>query len=302
MEQIQKTTAIIQKNVQLLTSGHDSGFAYFSKSERKPLPNIRKIKEIMELIKSIIFPEFYGQSGSIYETNDYFIGSCLERLYFLLEKQISYSLNFQDNEEAAGQNEKDLALRFIDRIPEIRRMIYTDVKAVKDGDPAAKNFGEVIYCYPAITCMLHYRSAHELINLDIPVLPRIITEMAHSLTGIDIHPRAKIGEYFSIDHGTGIVVGETCIIGNHVSLYQGVTLGARSFTLDERGLPMDIPRHPIIEDNVIIYSNATVLGRITIGEGAVIGGNIWITQSVPAGCRVVQQRAMSSLFIDGAGI
>lgn len=302
MDSNQKTTEIIQKNIELLTSDFDSAFGHFSQSNRKPLPNLQKIKEIMELIKAVIFPEFYGQSGSIFETHAYYIGSRLERLFFLLEKQISYSLNFQENKSDAPMDEKELALRFIDRIPEIRRMIYTDVEAVKDGDPAAKNYGEVIYCYPAILCMVYYRTAHELINLNIPVLPRIITEMAHSLTGIDIHPRAKIGEYFSIDHGTGVVIGETCIIGKHVSLYQGVTLGARSFTLDERGLPMDIPRHPIIEDHVIIYSNATVLGRVTIGEGAIIGGNVWVTQSVPKRGRVVQQRAISSAFIDGAGI
>lgn len=149
---------------------------------------------------------------------------------------------------------------------------------------------EIIFCYPAVYALLHQRVAHELFELGVPVLPRIITEMAHSQTGIDIHPGAQIGEYFSIDHGTGIVVGQTAIIGNHVRLYQGVTLGAKSFTLDEEGLPIDLPRHPIIEDYVTIYSNASILGRITIGRGSIIGGNIWLTHSVPPNSKISQSR------------
>ena len=139
---------------------------------------------------------------------------------------------------------------------------------------------------------MHQRVAHELFKLRVPVIPRIITEMAHSRTGIDIHPGAEIGAYFSIDHGTGVVVGQTAIIGNHVRLYQGVTLGAKNFTLDEEGLPMDVPRHPIIEDDVTIYSNASVLGRVTIGKGSVIGGNIWLTHSVPPYSKITQTRAV----------
>ena len=160
----------------------------------------------------------------------------------------------------------------------------------------------MIFCYPAIISMIHYRVAHELLLLGIPVIPRIITELAHSATGIDIHPGAQIGEYFSIDHGTGVVIGETCIIGNRVRLYQGVTLGAKSFTLDERGLPVNVPRHPILEDNVIVYSNSTILGRITIGHDSVIGGNVWQTSSVPPHSRVLQQKAVASVFTDGLGI
>jgi serine O-acetyltransferase len=153
-----------------------------------------------------------------------------------------------------------------------------------DGDPAAKSVSEIIFCYPAVYALLHQRVAHELFELGVPVLPRIITEMAHSQTGIDIHPGAQIGEYFSIDHGTGIVVGQTAIIGNHVRLYQGVTLGAKSFTLDEEGLPIDLPRHPIIEDYVTIYSNASILGRITIGRGSIIGGTSQF-QDISITCR-----------------
>jgi serine O-acetyltransferase len=165
-----------------------------------------------------------------------------------------------------------------------------------------RNYGEVIFCYPVVQAMVHYRMAHELLQMGIPVLPRIITELAHSATGIDIHPGATIGEYFSIDHGTGVVIGETCIIGNHVTLYQGVTLGAKNFSLDSHGHPRNIPRHPIIEDNVTVYSNSTLLGRITVGHDSVIGGNVWLTHDVSPGSRVLQNKATTSMFIDGLGI
>ena len=194
------------------------------------------------------------------------------------------------------QKASDMAMAFINRIPHVKYLLSTDVKAILDGDPAAKSVSEIIFCYPAILAMLHQRVAHELYVQGIPVLPRIITEMAHSRTGIDIHPGACIGEYFSMDHGTGIVIGQTAIIGNHVRLYQGVTLGAKSFTLDDEGLPMDVPRHPIIEDDVTIYSNASVLGRITIGKGSIIGGNIWLTHSVPPGSKIVQSRVVEDNF------
>jgi serine O-acetyltransferase len=166
------------------------------------------------------------------------------------------------------------------------------VEAAYNGDPAAKSFGEVISCYPAIRAISNYRIAHKLLELGVPLIPRIITEMAHSETGIDIHPGAKIGSHFTIDHGTGVVIGETSIIGNYVKLYQGVTLGARSFPLDSDGRPIKgIPRHPILEDHVIVYSNATILGRITIGHHATVGGNIWVTEDVPAGTRIIQTKA-----------
>ena len=148
----------------------------------------------------------------------------------------------------------------------------------------------MILCYPSLVAMIHYRMAHRLLELGVPILPRIITELAHSLTGIDIHPGARIGEYFSIDHGTGVVIGETAIIGNHVQLYQGVTLGAKSFKFDENGNPINVPRHPIIEDNVVIYSNTSVLGRVTIGHDSIIGGNVWLTQDLPPYSKFFQNR------------
>ena len=154
-------------------------------------------------------------------------------------------------------------------------MLATDVEAAYNGDPAAESYGEIISCYPIIKALSSYRIAHELLVLGVPLIPRIISEMAHSETGIDIHPGAQIGHHFTIDHGTGVVIGSTCVIGNHVKLYQGVTLGAKSFPLDENGNPIKgIPRHPILEDDVVVYANATILGRIRIGKGSTIGGNI----------------------------
>ena len=193
-------------------------------------------------------------------------------------------------------------MSFIDRLPEVKRMLYTDVEAMFENDPAANNYGEVIVCYPVVNAMTHYRIAHELHVLGIPVLPRIITELAHSKTGIDIHPGATIGEYFSIDHGTGVVIGETAIIGNHVTLYQGVTLGAKSFKYDEEGHMVNCPRHPIIEDYVTVYSNSSVLGRITLGHHSIVGGNIWLTHSIPPHTKILQSKAIDVSFSDGLGI
>ena len=185
-----------------------------------------------------------------------------------------------------------IAAEFLKSLPELRKILTTDVIAAYNGDPAAESYGEVIFCYPAIRAISNHRIAHQLLKLGVPLIPRMISEMAHSETGIDIHPAATIGSYFTIDHGTGVVIGATAIIGNNVKIYQGVTLGAKSFPLDENGNPIKgIPRHPIIKDNVIIYSNASILGRITIGEGATIGGNIWVTEDVPAGARVMQSKA-----------
>ena len=161
--------------------------------------------------------------------------------------------------------------------------------AAFNGDPAAKSYGEIIFCYPTIRALTNYRVANQLLKLGVPLIPRILSEMAHSETGIDIHPGAEIGESFTIDHGTGVVIGETCIIGKNVKLYQGVTLGAKSFPLDENGNPIKgIPRHPIVEDNVVIYAGATILGRITVGANSTIGGNLWVTNNVPSNSKLIQ--------------
>lgn len=265
-----------------------------------PLPSGKSLRRIVELAREILFPGYFGNSTVHRRTINYHIGVNVEELFGLLTEQIQAGLCFglennpseniikkiPDRDTAAS-----IAARFISKLPEIRRILATDVEAAYYGDPAATCFGEIICCYPIIRAITNYRIAHELYMLNVPLIPRIITEMAHSETGIDIHPGAQIGHHFTIDHGTGVVIGATCIIGNNVKLYQGVTLGAKSFPLDENGNPIKgIARHPILEDNVIVYSNATILGRITIGKGATIGGNIWVTESVPARARIVQRR------------
>lgn len=262
------------------------------------LPNAEHLKELIDLLKIILFPGFFGDACA----DEKAMTACLDRLYSLLDGQIYSGLCFAGGEPSPALLSAAHTQTFISRLPAIKRLLTTDVKAVKDCDPAATGYGEVIFCYPAIQAMLHYRVAHELLRIGVPLLPRIITELAHAMTGIDIHPGAQIGDYFSIDHGTGVVIGETCIIGNHVRLYQGVTLGAKGFVLDGDGLPINLPRHPVIEDNVIIYSNSTILGRITIGHDSIIGGNIWQVYSVPPHSRIVQKKATTTAFIDGLGI
>ncbi len=196
----------------------------------------------------------------------------------------------------------DTSRRLLEALPELRRRLGTDVRAVFDGDPAAGSFEEVILCYPALVALTHYRLAHALWRCGVPILPRMITERAHAATGIDIHPGATIGDSFSIDHGTGVVIGETCIIGSHVRLYQGVTLGAKSFKFDAEGHILREPRHPILEDRVVVYSNSSILGRVRIGHDSVIGGNVWQTTDLPPYSRVVQGRASISTFENGGGI
>jgi len=267
-------------------------------SAHYPMPSITDLEEIVNLIRQIIFPGFFGSSLIRKESVSYYTGVNVEKLYELLTKEVFAGLCFELTEEEIqkyGRGDKlrhkadGIAAEFISKLPEIRNILVTDVEAAYLGDPAAQNRGEVIFCYPAVRTISSYRVAHALYNLKVPLIPRIITEMAHSETGIDIHPRATIGEYFTIDHGTGVVIGATTIIGNNVQLYQGVTLGAKSFPLDENGNPIKgIDRHPIIEDNVIIYAQATILGRVTVGANSVIGGNVWITEDVPPNSKIVQ--------------
>lgn len=266
-------------------------------TDGNPLPSGAMLCEIVELARAILFPGYFGNATLNSRTINYHIGVNVERLMELLTQQILAGLcSVEENSNQAYGEElrlkaAGLSAQFIARLPQIRRLLATDVEAAYNGDPAATSYGEVISCYPAIKAISNYRIAHQLRELGVPLIPRIITEMAHSETGIDIHPGAQIGSHFTIDHGTGVVIGETCIIGRNVKLYQGVTLGAKSFPLDEDGKPIKgIPRHPILEDDVIIYSNATILGRITIGRGATVGGNIWVTQDVAPGDRIVQRK------------
>lgn len=273
------------------------------KTEGGKQPSIIVIERIIDLLKQIIFPGYFGAEIKSKESRFYHVGASIEALEKDLREQICLSFKSFKDEVVCEEDSDKIALDFINQIPEIKRVLYTDIEAMSVADPAVTAYGEIIFCYPIIQVMLNYRVAHALLKLGVPVLPRIMTEMAHSKTGIDIHPGAQIGEYFSIDHGTGVVIGETCIIGNHVTLYQGVTLGAKKFTYNEHGVPVNTPRHPILEDNVTVYSNSSILGRITIGHDTVVGGNIWLTESVKPYSKIVQQRAMSeTLFTDGAGI
>ena len=254
-----------------------------------PLPSGKALEEIVELSRAIIFPGYYGKSSVNTQTIKYHIGVNAERMQKLLYEQILAGLCFGDMCEKPDDNKfielrkqaETISIKLVSLLPHIRNLLATDVEAAYNGDPAADSYAEIISCYPVIKALTNYRIAHELYEMHVPLIPRMITEMAHSETGIDIHPGAKIGEYFTIDHGTGVVIGATCIIGKHVKLYQGVTLGAKSFPLDKDGKPIKgIARHPILEDNVVVYSNATVLGRITIGKSCVIGANTWVMEDM----------------------
>ncbi len=273
------------------------------------MPSAEKLKAIVERVRQIIFPGFFGEMSLKADTLPYYMGVLVNEVYELTVEQIFSGLCFiseiepeRDLEGKRSLAEK-IAYQFVNGLPELRRILITDVNAAYLGDPASNSVGEVIFCYPAIRAISSYRIAHSLFILGVPLIPRIITEMAHSETGIDINPEAVIGEYFTIDHGTGVVIGSTSIIGNNVKLFQGVTLGAKSFPLDENGNPVKgIPRHPIVEDNVIIYSNATILGRITIGHDSVIGGNIWVTNDLPPYSREVQTKTKNADYFNGGGI
>lgn len=260
-----------------------------------PMPSAKALEEIVEICRSLFFPGFYGRSCINQNTLQYTIGVSVERLYNLLVKQIAAGLCFttktiEGESNAPFYKEAERISSYVlQSLPHIRQILETDVVAAFNGDPAAENVSEIISCYPVIKTLINYRLAHELYALNVPLIPRMLTEMAHSETGIDIHPGASIGHHFTIDHGTGVVIGATCIIGNNVKLYQGVTLGAKSFPLDDDGHPIKgIARHPILEDDVIVYSNATVLGRITIGKGTIIGGNVWVTENTEPGSVIVQ--------------
>lgn len=291
-------THILTQAVDELSESSSYKGLFHQHTDGIPLPSAKALQDIVELSRAILFPGYYGNSTVNSRTIKYHIGVNTERLFEILTEQVLAGLCFTGNGECASctdlKREEALLIsaKFISQLPQMRKTLATDVVAAYNGDPAAHSFGEVISCYPAIRAISNYRIAHELLKLDVPLIPRIITEMAHSETGIDIHPGAKIGNYFTIDHGTGVVIGETCIIGSNVKLYQGVTLGAKSFPLDESGKPIKgIARHPILEDNVIVYANATILGRIIVGNGATVGGNIWVTDNVPAGARIVQSKA-----------
>ncbi len=290
-------THVLTSAVDELSDSRSFQGLFHQYKEGEPLPSGKSLARIVELARAILFPGYFGNSTVNNHTIGYHIGVNVEELFGLLTEQIRAGLCFGAangslcTDVPCRDQAARLAAQFVASLPTMRGILATDVEAAYYGDPAATCLGEIICCYPVIRAVTNYRIAHRLHELGVPLIPRIITEMAHAEVGIDIHPGAQIGHHFTIDHGTGVVIGATCIIGNGVKLYQGVTLGAKSFPLDEQGNPIKgIPRHPILEDDVIVYSNATILGRITIGKGATIGGNIWVTEDVPAGARIVQRK------------
>ena len=294
---------VLLRNVAKLSKLDAKEIAMMPKGSAQ-LPSVEEVRRIISLAKNIIFSDYLYRRQPDEQIRKHFIGVNMEELYGLTRRQIARGLQFCEecSENDVLPTAEEIALHFIDELPEVKRLLYTDVEAMFQNDPAAPNYGEVIYCYPIVNTMTHYRLAHVLHKMQVPVIPRIITEQAHSKTGIDIHPGATIGEYFAIDHGTGVVIGETAIIGSHVTLYQGVTLGAKSFKYDSDGNMLNVPRHPIIEDNVTVYSNASILGRITIGHHSIIGGNIWLTHDVAPYSRILQSKAVDVSYEGGLGI
>jgi serine O-acetyltransferase len=273
------------------------------------LPSRDALVKTVEDLRSVLFPGYHGSLDIDGDGLRFHVGATLDRVRRVLREQIRRGLCFGCEQAEPARCPRcdartDLITgSFLSRLPEVRRLLATDVQAAFQGDPAATSPDETIFCYPGILAITNHRLAHELYRLDVPILPRIISEHAHSITGIDIHPGASIGEKFFIDHGTGVVIGETCVIGNRVRIYQGVTLGAKSFPLDEHGHPIKkIPRHPIVEDDVIIYGGATILGRVTIGRGTVVGGNVWLTRTTSPGSRITQPECRQDTFTSGAGI
>jgi len=269
----------------------------------RELPSLEALRVILADLAAALFPTHYGpldlSAGSI----DYFVGNVLDNALNALAEQIRRSLRFvpayadQAQHDAIAQTTdvqlhacaQALTAQFAQELPAIRNLLVSDVQAAYQGDPAANHMSEVLLCYPGMRAIMYHRMAHMLYRLDLRFLARMIASLSQQATGIDIHPGAQIGESFFIDHGTGVVIGETTIIGKRVRLYQQVTLGAKRFVADERGvLVKGRPRHPIVEDDVVIYAGATILGRVTIGAGCVIGGNVWITQNVPPGSAITQ--------------
>ena len=263
----------------------------------RELPSRAALAQIVDGLASALFPTHYGQRDLTDESVDYFVGNTLNSALTDLAEQVRRGLFFVCTENAGNdatlhQKAIEITRRFAAQLPQIRALLVSDLHAAFDGDPAATSFSEILLCYPGMLAITHHRLAHALHELGAPFLARLISDIAHATSGIDIHPGASIGGSFFIDHGTGVVIGETTIIGEHVRLYQAVTLGAKRFPTDAQGkLAKGGARHPIIENDVVIYAGATVLGRITIGRGSSIGGNVWLTHSVPPGSSVTQAQS-----------
>jgi serine O-acetyltransferase len=272
------------------------------------LPSRKALVAILDGLSAVLFPNRLGSAELTDEAVDYFVGHTLGATLRSLLDQVRRELRFvaeQADERTAGIEPRAAAIvrEFAARLPRVRGLLETDIAAAYQGDPAARSIDEVLVCYPGVTAIIYHRLAHELYRLGAPLVARVISEISHSATGIDIHPGATIGGSFFIDHGTGVVIGETAIIGERVRLYQAVTLGAKRFPVDENGvLIKGNARHPIVEDDVVVYAGATILGRITIGRGSTIGGNVWLTRSVPPDSQVTQAQVRSEVFEGGGGI
>jgi serine O-acetyltransferase len=260
----------------------------------RELPSRAAMAEILEALCGALFPMRLGPVDLREESEDFYVGHTLDVALNALLAQARLELRYAARHSAQADTEVEartiqIIQDFALALPDLRSLLDTDVLAAYHGDPAARSVDEVLLCYPGILAVIHHRLAHHLYRAGLPLLARISAEIAHSATGIDIHPGAQIGRSFFIDHGTGVVIGETAIIGERVRIYQAVTLGAKRFPADEDGqLQKGHARHPIVEDDVVIYAGATILGRITIGKGSTIGGNVWLTRSVPAGCNLTQ--------------
>ncbi len=268
------------------------------KRSREPggreFPSRDALALVVEQLKGALFPMRLGPYDLRQESEDFYVAHTLDIALHTLFAQIVLELKYNarhEERDADGVQEqaRQVTQAFAQALPQIRRLLDSDVLAAYQGDPAARSVDEVLLCYPGVLAMIHHRLAHRLYQLGLPLLARIVSELAHSQTGIDIHPGAQIDEGFFIDHGTGVVIGETSVIGKRVRVYQAVTLGAKRFPTDAHGvLQKGLPRHPVVEDDVVIYAGATILGRVTLGRGAVIGGNVWLTHDVPAGGNVTQ--------------
>jgi serine O-acetyltransferase len=272
------------------------------------LPSRKVLVGVLDGLSAVLFPNRLGSPELTEEGIDYFVGHTLHATLRALHEQVLLELRFVAEEAGTAGTDldrraADITRAFASGLPDVRALLESDIGAAYQGDPAARSVDEVLVCYPGITAVAYHRLAHSLHLLGVPLIARLISEVAHSATGIDIHPGAQIGGSFFIDHGTGVVIGETTVIGQRVRLYQAVTLGAKRFPVDENGvLVKGNARHPIVEDDVVIYAGATILGRVTIGRGSTIGGNVWLTRSVPPGSNITQAQVRTEVFEGGAGI
>lgn len=272
----------------------------------REFPSPQAISTIIDDLKGVLFPMRLGPLDLRQESENFYVGHTLDSALHALLHQVRLELHYQMRHQQDGSHDIEAIAvaavqAFASALPDIRRLLDSDVLAAFRGDPAARSVDEVLLCYPGVLAMIHHRIAHHFYNHGLPLLARMCSELAHSQTGIDIHPGAQIGACFFIDHGTGVVIGETSIIGERVRIYQAVTLGAKRFPTDGNGkLEKGLPRHPIVEDDVVIYAGATILGRVTLGQGCTVGGNVWLMHDVPAGGHVTQADSQGMQSCDPA--